>query len=164
VKIFFVTLQQPFDASGFKSSLTLQDDGIHPDALQYFTSNVGAVNAGEPFSFDISYEKPSDSFSVSQLQVQPVNPVSADTPGRVSFNNYLPYVIGGVGLALIVSGIIYYLQAGRAGAKKIRQRARGKSDDKESDSDVYCAQCGSRARSGDRFCRTCGSRIRQQED
>jgi hypothetical protein len=156
---FGVVFQQPFDSAEFKSSLPLQDDGVHTDNMQYYFSDIGAVPAGESLVFDLSYQKPSDSLSVSQLEIQPVV-VDEDTPGRVSLNNYLPYVIGGFGVIMIVGGLLYYRQSGRSGSKKSRRR---RAEHEESESGVYCAQCGARARGGDRFCRTCGSRIRQSE-
>jgi hypothetical protein len=160
---FIVVLQKPFDAAEFKSSLSLQDDGIHSDNMQYYFSDVGAVPAGEVLAFDLNYQKPSDTLSVSRLEIQPVV-VDENTPGRVSLNNYLPYAIGGLGVILIVGGLAYYRQSGRAASKKSRRRQHARGEGEENASDVYCAQCGTRARGGDRFCRICGSRIRQQEE
>jgi hypothetical protein len=161
---FVVVFQEPFDATQFKSTLSLQNDGIHPeDNMQYYFSDVGAVPAGKEFTFDVSYQKPTDTLSISRLAIQPVA-VDENTPGRVSLNNYLPYIIGGFGVILIVGGLAYYRQSGRSGSKKSRRRQNARAGSEESESGVYCAQCGTRARRGDRFCRTCGSRIRQQEE
>lgn len=161
---FTVTLQEPFDATEFKSSLSLRDDGINPnDNLQYYSSDVGTVPAGKEFTFDVSYKKPTDALSVSHLNVQPVD-VNENTSGRVSLDNYLPYIIGGLGVILIMGGLMYYWQSGRSGSRKPRRRQRSHADREETIGDVYCAQCGTRARGGDRFCRTCGSRIRQKEE
>lgn len=156
---FSVMFQQPFDAEQFTSSLTLQDDGFHSDNLQYYFSQIGAVPAGETLTFELNYQKPSDSLSISQLAIQPVV-VDEDTTGRVSLDNYLPYIIGGLGVIMIVGGFMYYRQSGRTVSKKSRRK---RADREESESGVYCAQCGTRARNGDRFCRTCGSRIRQSD-
>jgi len=158
---FGVILQEPFDATEFKSSLSLRDDGIHPDNMHYYVSDAGTVSAGKVLTFDVSYQKPTDALSVSQLEVQPVA-VNENTPGRVSLNNYLPYIIGGLGVILIVGGLLYYSQSGRSNSKKSRRRQHLREEG--GDGDVYCAQCGTRAHSGDRFCRTCGSRIRQSDD
>jgi hypothetical protein len=161
---FSAGLQEPFDASEFKSSLPLQDDGVHPENnLQYYFSSVGTVPAGKVFTFDLSYQKPTDTLSVSHLEIQPVT-VDENTPGRVSLNNYLPYIIGGLGVILIVGGVAYYRQSGRSASKKSRRRQHTRAEGEERESGVYCAQCGTRARGGDRFCRTCGSRIRQSEE
>jgi hypothetical protein len=153
--------QQPFDAEQFTSSLSWQDDGLHADKLQYYFSNVGAVPAGETLAFDLNYQKPTDALSVSRLQLQPVT-VDENTAGRVSLNNYLPYIIGTLGVIMIVGGFMYYRQSGLSVSSKKSRRKRADRD--EAESGVYCAQCGTRARGGDRFCRTCGSRIRQPEE
>jgi hypothetical protein len=161
---FVVIFQEPFDATEFKSSLTLEDDGVHPnDNMQYYFSDVGAVPAGEELTFTVSYQKSTDTLSVSHLEIQPVD-VNENTSGRVSLDKYLPYIIGGLGVILILGGLVYYWQSGRSGSKKSRRRQRSHADREETQSDVYCAQCGTRARGGDRFCRTCGSRIRQKEE
>jgi hypothetical protein len=160
---FDVVFQAPFESAAFKSSLPLQDDGIHADQMQYYFSTVGAVPADKIFTFDLNYEKSTDTLSVSRLEVQPVV-VDEGTLGRVSLNNYLPYIIGGLGVSLIVGGVIYYRQSGRSDSKKPRRRQAARAERNENESDVYCAQCGARARSADRFCRTCGSRIRQSEE
>jgi hypothetical protein len=163
VAAFGVVFQEPFDAAEFKSSLTLQDDGVHSDEMQYYFSDAGSVPAGKVFTFDITYQKPTDTLSVSRLEVQPVV-VDENTPGRVSLNNFLPYIIGGLGVIMIVGGLVYYRQSGRSSSKKSRHRQHARAEGEENESGVYCAQCGTRARNGDRFCRTCGSRIRQQEE
>jgi len=160
---FTAVFQEPFDATQFESSLSLLDDGVHPDNMQYYFSSVGAVPAGKVFTFDLNYQKPTDALSVSRLEIQPVV-VDENTPGRVSLNNYLPYIIGGLGVILIVGGFVYYRQSGRSGSKKSRRRQRTRTESEENENGVYCAQCGTRAHGGDRFCRTCGSRIRQQEE
>jgi hypothetical protein len=160
---FVAVFQEPFDATQFKASLPLQDDGLHPDNMQYYFSDAGAVPAGKVFTFDVSYQKPTDTLSVSRLEIQPVV-VDENTPGRVSLNNYLPYIIGGLGVILIVGGLAYYRQSGRSASKKSRRRQHARAEGEENESDVYCAQCGTRARGGDRFCRICGSRIRQSDD
>lgn len=160
---FIAVFQVPFDSTEFKSTLPLEDDGLHSDNMQYYFSNVGAVPACEELTFDVSYQKSTDTLSVSHLEIQPVD-VNENTSGRVSLDNYLPYIIGGVGVILIVGGLVYYWQSGRSGSKKPRRRQRSQADREETAVDAYCAQCGTRARGGDRFCRTCGARIRQKEE
>jgi hypothetical protein len=167
VKKFLIGVQQPFDASNVKSSLDLVDEGIHQNGLRYYSYDAGAIKPGKSFSFNLSYDKASDILSTSQIEasVQPAAPLDDTTPGRVSMSNALPYIIGVLGLLLIVGGVVYYLQAGKkTSGKKSRRRASGNPDEESDGGDVYCSQCGTRARGGDRFCRTCGSRLRQAED
>ncbi|MCQ3937664.1 MAG: hypothetical protein DPW18_11545 [Chloroflexi bacterium] len=159
-----VIFQVPFDATQFTSSLPLQDDGVHPDEMQYYFSAVGAVPAGERFSFQLSYEKTTDALSASRFEVQPAAPVDENTPGRVSLNNTLPYIIGGLGVVMILGGFIYYWQAGRFTSKRPRRRSHSRDESEEGSAEHYCPQCGTRAKAGDRFCRTCGARLRRQEE
>jgi hypothetical protein len=163
VKKFNVVVQQPFDASDITSSVDLQDQGTGQNGLQYFGSDIGTLESGKTFSFDLGYKKTSNALSVSQLQekVQPAAPLDDKATGMVSFSNSLPYVFGGVGLLLIIGGVAYFLQAGKSSNAKPRRRTQVRADN---EGDVYCSQCGARARGGDRFCRTCGSRIRQSEE
>ncbi len=158
-----VVLQQPFDASNFKFSLPLKDEGVKEDSLRYFSGEVGAVKAGEAFSFALSYEKASDALSVSQINL----PVQAPAPlesasGRASLTNALPYVVGGIGALLIIGGVLYMQWERKPGARKSRRRA-AKSAEGDGE-EIYCSQCGVRARKGDRFCRSCGSRLRRAEE
>ena len=135
------------------------------NGLKYFDGENVKLASGEQFTLNLEYKKTSNTLIASSQGVQPVAPVDASTTGRVSLNNYLPYVIGGLGVIMIVGGLVYYWQSGkRNGGKKSRRRQSVNTEQEEAQSDVYCAQCGTRAHGGDRFCRTCGSRIRQQEE
>jgi len=154
-------VQRPVDVFDFKVTPALQDNGIHPDKLQYFVSESVSVPAGEVLYLDLNYEKSSDILSASRLQIQPVG-VDENTPGRVSLDNSLPYAIGGLGIILVVGGIVYYWQAGRRSSRRPRHRAHSHADGPEDVTGVYCPQCGARAKAGDRFCRVCGARLRQK--
>ncbi len=162
VEAFAVAVQKPFDASDLKTSPVLQDDGVYQNQLQYYRSELGPIPAGASFLLKMSYEKPSDTLSVSRLQVEPVE-VNEDTPGRISLNNYLPYVLSGLGVIMLIGGIIYYWQSGGAYAGKARRRKRSVAEGEEHPTGIYCAHCGARAKAGDRFCRVCGARLRPQE-
>ncbi len=163
VDAFTIRVLEPMDTTALTTTPKL---GIlsQKDGLKYYSGNSVKLAANEPFALKFEYKKTSNALVSSSQSVQPSAPLDDKTTGKVSFNNYLPYVIGGVGLLLIVGGVIYYLQAGKTDTKKSRKRAREKSDEDESGDDVYCAQCGTRARGGDRFCRICGSRIKQAEE
>jgi hypothetical protein len=164
VQNFALTVQKPFDATNLNTSIELQDEGIHTDQLQYFSSDVMTLAAGETFLLDISYEKPTDEFSVSQLNLEPVD-VGEDTPGRVSLNNYTPYLLGGAALILVVGGFYYYLRIGNdSKSKKSRRRKSSRVETEDNPEESYCPQCGTRAKSGDRFCRVCGGRLRHTEE
>ncbi len=135
------------------------------NGLKYFKGEPLKLKAGEQFALNLQYNKTTETLIASSQGVQPSAPVDENTPGRVSLNNYLPYIVGGVGVLLIVGGFVYYLRAGRSTSKRARRRANAKSgeSEEESEEDLYCPQCGTRAKPNDRFCRVCGGRIRRTE-
>jgi len=157
-------VQQPVDATDLITSPELEDDAIHQDQLQYYASKPVLVPSGKVISLELSYQKTSDALSISRLQIQPAAPVDENTPGRVSLSNSLPYVIGGLGVVLILGGLVYYWQAGRMSTRKARRRVHPHSGNDERGLETYCPQCGERARPGDRFCRVCGARLKHQEE
>jgi hypothetical protein len=122
------------------------------------------LNADEQYSLDLEYDKTSDALVVESQGVQPAAPVDENTPGRVSLNNSVPYVIGGLGVIMIIGGSVYFWQSSRRPRVKSRRRSARAGEPAGENPDTYCSQCGSRARAGDRFCRTCGARLRPQEE
>ena len=162
VEKFSIQLQQPFDASALNSAPNLPSSLTSPDGLTYYSDDFGALQKGEEFSLNVSYQKASDALSVSFLTVQPSAPVDETTAGRVSLNTYLPWLLGVIGVAMIAGGAFYYFR-GSAQTSRAARRRHSASAEKESVA-TYCSQCGTRARSGDRFCRTCGSRLRVENE
>ncbi len=164
VNEFSIRVLEPADITSLSTIPELSSIS-QENGLKYFDGETVKLASGEQFTLNLEYKKTSNTLIASSQGVQPVAPVDASTTGRVSLNNYLPYVIGGLGVIMIVGGLVYYWQSGkRTGGKKSRRRQTANTEQEEAQSDVYCAQCGTRAHGGDRFCRTCGSRIRQQEE
>ena len=164
VNEFSIRVLEPVDITSL-STIPELSSIFQENGLKYFDGENVKLASGEQFTLSLEYKKTSNTLIASSQGVQPVAPVDASTTGRVSLNNYLPYVIGGLGVIMIVGGLVYYWQSGkRNGGKKSRRRQSVNTEQEEAQSDVYCAQCGTRAHGGDRFCRTCGSRIRQQEE
>ncbi len=162
VENFSVELQQPFDASALESSPNLPSIVTSPDGLTYYSDNFGALVDGEELSLEVNYQKASDALSVSFLTVQPSAPVDENTAGRVSLTAYLPWLLGAIGALMIVGGAFYFFRSSGQSQRSTRRRHAGNAE--KEDGPTYCAQCGTRARSGDRFCRTCGSRLRVETE
>lgn len=160
VDAFKLTVQQPIGAKNLQITPPLTSSETRDDNMKYYSGDFGALTAGTSFSLTLSYEKASDALSISSLQVQPSQPLGPSTAGRVMLSNYVPYVIIGFGLLLILGGVVYFWQTGR-GRNKSRKKHHS-SDDSESNSEVYCHQCGTRAQKGDRFCRVCGTKLRRE--
>jgi hypothetical protein len=166
VGAFSLQVQQPTGATDMKISPASGSGVTGQDGLVYFNKQVGAMPAGQTLSVSLSYNKTTDTLSATNLQVQPGAPVGGVTSTQFDWQSILPWVLGVLGVGLIVGGGFWYWQSGRnkpAGAPA-RQRHRPSSETREaggtSEGHIYCHQCGKRAAAGDRFCRMCGTPLR----
>jgi len=125
------------------------------------TVTKNELKMGNSFQFELEYQRTSEALTdPSQAgKVQPIEPVNADTPGRVSIED-LPWIIGGFGLALIGIALFSYWRSTQLSEAKPRKRPRQIKE--PVGEEAYCHECGARAYPGDRFCRTCGSRLRAE--
>lgn len=164
VDAFAIRVLEPFDTTSLKTVPAL--DSISQESnLKYYEGVSTSLASGEQFTLSLDYEKTTDTLIIDTQGVQPSAPVDENTPGRVSLSNSLPYIIGGLGVIMIVGGVVYYWQSGRRSTGgKSRKRSRAHTDEQESGEETYCPQCGARSKAGDRFCRTCGARLRHQEE
>jgi hypothetical protein len=157
---FSVSLRLPVDATGITTSPELQP-GEGPDGSTYLENHFGLLPAGRPLTLELGYIRASDELAVSPQDLQPSVPLDASTSGRVMLSNYLPYVLGILGLVLAAGGGIYFWQSSRGSPTREKRHRGGSQRGSAPDSDEYCPQCGTRAQPSDRFCRVCGSRLRQ---
>lgn len=159
VQNFSINVLEPMDVVAF----SMQPDYASKELVNGFvvyTSKEAKLNARQPYTLDLQYEKTSLTLiNPPQQQVQPAGPLDESTPGRVSLNNFLPYVIGGFGVLFLVVGVVYYWRIGRTSSKRARRRRNINVEEDESKTGAYCASCGTRAKTGDKFCRTCGARL-----
>jgi hypothetical protein len=167
VGAFAVQFQSPFDASGLAFTPALTGSTVGSDGLTYYSAAFGALAGGEAFTLAVDYQKTSDTLSASRINAQPAeNPEAAS--GRVTWTNYVPWLLGILGLALVllglVAGVSYWQGRGRraGGSGRARHAARRESAGAPAAA-VYCHQCGRRAQPGDLFCRACGTRLRRGE-
>jgi hypothetical protein len=159
VKNFNISVKVPVDTTEYTTDpqmrvTTPTDNG--QTTLNWGTSNL---EAGKELPIRLTYTKTSDRLSVSDQPLE-TGIVDENTEGRISLSNYLPYILGGLGILLILVGGLYFWQSSKG---KSRPRQRHHARDEESvNGDVYCHQCGKRAQPADRFCRTCGTRLRKE--
>jgi hypothetical protein len=168
VKSFNLALQKPSAATNIATDPVLADIPSDQNGFAYEATSILTLAAQQTFSLKVRYENDSDTLSASTLRIQPSSPLTDTLPGQVSLVTYIPWVLAGLALLLIVGGISWYWfsSRGSTGSPKRRQRlsARAKTpDDATQDRQVYCHQCGKRAQTDDRFCRTCGAELRQGE-
>jgi hypothetical protein len=144
------------------------------DRLVYYIAEYGALDSGQTFDLSLSYDKDNDILTAEGLAVSPASPVDEQTTGRMPVRSALPWILGGIGIALIAGGAIWYVQSGRRKpSSKPGQRQRHKAAAQvparsepaptkpaSGQTQIYCHQCGRRASPGDKFCRACGTQLR----
>lgn len=160
VKDFALTVVVPADSTELITSPVLQSTTAALDGAAIAGTVVqDHLNMGNSFQFEVEYQRTSDTLTDLRQsdQIQPSEPVSENTPGRVSITN-LPVIIGAFGLALIGIALFSYWRSTQSSESKPRRRRR--QSQAEAEEQAYCHECGTRAHPGDRFCRTCGSRLR----
>lgn len=161
VEQFAVRVLEPLDVTSFSTQPQLPSVSKEDD-LTYHAGNITQLAVGEDFSLNLAYKKIGNTLISEPQGVQPSAPVNENTQGRISLSNSLPYMIGGLGVLMVLGGFGYYWQNTRNSVVKHRRRSSPQS--LVGDADTYCPQCGARAKAGDRFCRTCGARLRHQEE
>ncbi len=165
---FRFEFRQPLQSSKVSVVPALTPTILDADGFQFSEYKQTDVKVGQKIEFNINYERSTDSPSTSFLKVQSSTPLDQTLPGQSNWTIYLPWVLGGLGLALLfVAGWVYWT-SGRtnraAAASRKRHAARGETISSDSDGQqVHCSQCGKRTQPGDRFCRACGARIRRVE-
>ena len=153
-----VSVRVPVDTNNIITNPIMKSTQ-NPDGVDFLIKDFGPWMPGQQFLLQVNYTKTTDNLTVSQPSLQPSQPVGSNTQGRLVLANYLPYVFGGLGFALILGAIVFFWQSSRGGKSPGHERdhSRGKNDQ---ESGIYCSQCGARARNGDHFCRVCGTKLR----
>ena len=167
VDSLFVEVQQPTSASNMQIKPGMVSVVSGSDGLTYYTIEVGVLPSGQPFSITMDYEKANDDLSFDNLPIEPGGPLDDTATGRMSVASALPWVLGFLGVLLLVGGGVWYWQSGRESAQPEPKRRKRKSSNSQPLSEgvkagehVYCSRCGKRASPGDRFCRACGTQLR----
>jgi hypothetical protein len=162
---FSFELRAPLEASDVTSEPALNKDLVDPDGFQYWTARPGALEEGQQYEVTFGYDRSTDLPSTASLVA------SSQQSGQVTpatWTNFvyeqLPYIIGLVGLALLIGGGWWFWRSGhdrsKASPSRRRHGARAAASD---DEEIYCHNCGRRAEPTDRFCRACGTRLRQTD-
>jgi hypothetical protein len=170
VNNFRFELRQPLQASNLTVDPALTNSVLDSDGFQFSEYKMSGLEVGQKQVFKIKYQRETDSPSTSFLQVQPSTPLDQSISGQSTWTTYLPWGLGGLGLALLlIAGYIYWSsgKSSRASGASRKRHSAGQNSSVESvdgNQQVHCAQCGKRAQPGDRFCRACGGRIRRNEE
>lgn len=161
VDSFSVSLRSSVDTSSVTLEPALDPAPTNDNVLAYQKS-LGPLAAGQQFVLHINYAKSTDTLAAPSEGIQPSAPVDENTSGRVMVSNYLPYIFGGLTLVLITGVVLYFWRSGGRRNRREHRHPAARAEN-EKDGEVYCHQCGTRARAHDRFCRVCGSKLRHEE-
>ena len=121
---------------------------------------ISNITAGQTFSLEAKYDRTANDLSIAGNPISALTPPGPNTPGSVSVTGILPWVLGALGILLVIVGIVGFFiwQAGNR-ASAVRQQSRLHA---QAESEIICPQCGKRAQTGDAFCRTCGTRLERE--
>jgi hypothetical protein len=161
VESMVMEVQTPLNATDMRLTPNLGGGVESNDGFVYYIAQIGSLNAGQTFQVSLDYQKESDILSAQLLPVQSSQPISDATSGRLSLGGPFSWMIGLLGLALILGGGFWYYKTGQREPLPGKKKSRGQRKDTRSEAggDVYCSKCGKRALSNDRFCRSCGTKL-----
>jgi hypothetical protein len=164
VDSFVIVFQQPPGATNLVTNPALTNNGSDQSGSVFYQSPTQRLIVGQTYSLTADYQKANDTLTTTGLAVQPSQPLNNITPGRVTMNGILPWVLAGIGGALIVVAIIYGLNMWKTGTRNpVSRKHHMQSRQAIPTGEIYCGQCGKRAQAGDVFCRTCGMRLPKEE-
>jgi hypothetical protein len=168
---FQVIVQQPIGASDMKLTPEMGNGIVGTDGMTYYHLDAGSLKILDNFQFEMEYTKETDALSSDSLEVVPAQPIDSSPSIDNTLSPLLPWLLFGLGLALIIGAGVWYWRSGgtsKSGRKLATSHHRRKPSGQREDSTavssgdeaVYCHQCGKRAMKGDRFCRVCGTQLR----
>jgi hypothetical protein len=152
-----VNFLRPQGAENVSISYIPVISSLGKDGLMNYHFQSTNLAAGQSFSITINYDRRTDDLSISSLPVEAASPPGSDTPGRVSAAGILPWVLGGMGIILIITGIAWFSSGKRDPKKLIPIKSQIPEKNKEIRN--HCPQCGSQVGTVDIFCRSCGTRL-----
>lgn len=159
-----VQIQQTAANGGPSQSLGMGSGRPGEDGLVYYDTLIGEVPAGSTVKVLATYQKPDNLLSFNAQPVQPSQPLTPQTAGRTTITGLAPWILGSLGVLLIVGGAFWYWQSGQGLSSSLNKhssrRRKIAAPTQNESGKVYCFQCGKRANSGDLFCRVCGAKLR----
>ena len=159
VRSMAVQVQQPRGASEMEIDPPMGAGQVMQDGLTYYNGLFGEIEAGEQFSLTFTYVKPDDTLSQGFEPVFPAEPA----PARTTFSNAWPWILGGLGVMMILGIVIWYLVPRRTQKRVPRKRHAPTPPGKvaQGPAGVFCHNCGERSQADDVYCRACGTKLRQ---
>jgi len=169
VNSLLIQVQRPVGASEMEIKPSLGEGVTNQDGMVYYTSQIGALTAGQTFTLTLDYEKANDDLSAGNLEIKPSAPFTKISSSQSNLMSVLPWILGALGIILISGGTLWYWQSGtgKFGVKipttrKKSQRLVQTTAINREEGYIYCQNCGKRAMPNDRFCRVCGVKLHEK--
>ena len=162
-----VELQEPATATDLSVQPELGAGVARPDGLTYRRADLGAFDAGQTLTIDVSYRKADARSSAEILGLEPSAPPSAASTGSEEGTPFWLLVLIVLAVLVVgVAGVVLWRWRGRVpatsarGATRAARRREQAAAQRESGTS-FCPQCGTPLRSRDRFCPECGTAVRR---
>ncbi|MCU0508218.1 MAG: zinc ribbon domain-containing protein [Anaerolineae bacterium] len=181
-----VAVQQPARSTDFSLSPAADTTEQGTDGLTYHVFTRQNLAAGEKLEIDVNYAKSDTSLSAPQLSVTDTDAAAAEAPlvaTESSPTDWLPWVLIGAGVALLVGILAYWLLSRRRpepepepAARPVRQApatqkplptvparpAQAQTPPASTAKPAaFCHNCGNALKAEDKFCPQCGTPRRQ---
>ncbi|MBM3123178.1 MAG: zinc ribbon domain-containing protein [Chloroflexi bacterium] len=160
---------QPVGASGMQIDPASTSDRVGSNGLTFYSGSLGAQDGSAEARIQVGYSKSDEALSVESAPLPGSDSpaIGAAQPAGVpaSLTSLAPWLIGGLGLALLVAGALLFLRSRQADRRAGRPRHRPTRSTEGGErtidaSAVFCHSCGTPAGVADAFCRKCGTRLR----
>lgn len=160
---------QPVGASGMQSDPAAASERVGSNGLTFYSGSLGAQDGSADARIRVGYSKSDEALSVESapLPGSDTPAIGAAQPAGVpaSLTSLAPWLIGGLGLALLAAGALLFLRSRQADRRAGRPRHRPTRSTEGGErtidaSAVFCHSCGTPAGVADAFCRKCGTRLR----
>ncbi len=175
-------VQEPFQAEKFTLTPPASSTFTGTDGLTYAVLETAGLARDETFSLTANYSRASDALSVQNLAaptVMPAVPAAAESPVAqppANENLTLGYILIGVGVALLLGVVVFWVRSKKAAPAEVRsatRRPKRTARSVEMSAPVapppvvsptrnFCYRCGMALRDDANFCYSCGAERRRE--
>lgn len=124
VGTFRVDVRMPLQATNMRSDPDASLIGTDAEGFKFGEMSVPDMTAGKTFALKINYDRETNQPSTVLMQsppaTSPVKPLDEPASEQVSPAPYFPWVLGGLGVALIA--VIYWFSTRRGGSSSRRRK------------------------------------------
>lgn len=155
-------VQHPVGAFDLELDPPALEQTVGADGLVYSRGVLQERVGSDLPSVFLEYQKESAVLTIDTLDTAPSPGTTDPAPAAAGQGpaDWLPYVVGGVGLALLVGAGLLYLRNREAEPGEPPHRRGPRRASGAAGTVHYCHSCGTEVGQGDRFCSNCGAALR----